>query len=325
MTIKTVVVGGRGHTGGELLPLLHRHPEIQLVAIGSSSAAGEPVRNQIAGLDECPLIFQAITPETLHQYPADLYILAMPNGQAVSYVSAIDQHQASSVVIDLSADYRFDDSWAYGQPERFADRIAGARRIANPGCYATGAQLALAPVRDFFCATPVIFGVSGYSGAGKTPSRRNDPDALRDNLLPYSLVGHVHEREASRHLDCAIRLLPHVAAFFRGISLTISVECDADWTAVQLRGLFEEFYASFPLISVCEAIPEVADVRGRHGVVIGGFVVSESQPRYAAWVCVLDNLLKGAATQVVQNINLAFGLPLLAGLKNGQAGPEGIG
>lgn len=321
MTIKAVVIGGRGHTGSELLPLLHRHPEIQLVAIGSSGAAGEKVGNHVPGLEDCALLFQDITAQTLRHYPADLYILALPNGQSASYVASIDTHQPASVVIDLSADYRFDDSWVYGQPERFAARIAGAKRIANPGCYATGAQLALAPVLEFLCATPVVFGVSGYSGAGKTPSRRNDPDVLRDNLLPYSLVGHLHERETARHLGREIRFLPHVAAFFRGISLTISAQLDKGWTPDRLRDVFEEFYASCPLISVREAIPEVPDVRGQHGLVIGGFAAGETEPQGAAWVCVLDNLLKGAATQAVQNINLAFGLPPLAGLGNGPAGP----
>ncbi|MGH8035254.1 MAG: Asd/ArgC dimerization domain-containing protein, partial [Lysobacterales bacterium] len=280
-----------------------------------SSAVGERVSDQVADLDDCHLVFADIRPETLHQYPADLHILALPNDHAAGYVAAIDQHHSSSVVIDLSADYRLDKSWVYGQPERFADRIAGARRIANPGCYATGAQLALAPIRDCLCTTPAVFGVSGYSGAGKTPSRRNDPDVLRDNLLPYSLAGHLHEREASGHLGRDVRLMPHVAAFFRGISLTIVAEFHDGWNAPRLRELFREFYASCPLISICERIPEVADVRGSHGVVIGGFSVNESRPKYAAWVCVLDNLLKGAATQVVQNINLAFGLPVLTGLE----------
>ncbi|HLF32040.1 MAG TPA: N-acetyl-gamma-glutamyl-phosphate reductase [Xanthomonadales bacterium] len=323
MTIEIVVVGARGHTGSELLPLLHRHPAARLVAVGSSSAAGEPLSSLVPGLEGCHLRFADIRPENLQQYPADLYVLALPNGQAAAYVAAIEENHAAAVVIDLSADYRFDASWVYGQPERFADRITGAKRISNPGCYATGAQLALAPVLDWLLATPVVFGVSGYSGAGKTPSRRNDPAVLRDNLLPYSLAGHIHEREITRHLDYEVRLLPHVVSFFRGISLTMAAELNHSVDAARLLELYREFYAAHSLISVCENIPEVADVRGKHGVIIGGFTVSGSGAQHASWVCVLDNLLKGAATQVVQNMNLAFALPALTGLETGQGSLEG--
>jgi N-acetyl-gamma-glutamylphosphate reductase len=167
---------------------------------------------------------------------------------------------------------------------------------------------------------PVVFGVSGYSGAGKTPSRRNNPAVLRDNLLPYSLAGHIHEREITRHLDYEVRLLPHVASFFRGISLTIAAELNCPMDAARLLELYREFYAAHSLISVCENIPEIADVRGKHGVIIGGFTVSGSGAQHVSWVCVLDNLLKGAATQVVQNMNLAFALPELTGLEAGQGG-----
>ncbi len=101
------------------------------------------------------------------------------------------------VILDLSADYRFDPGWTYGLPERFRDQIRTSKLIANPGCYATGSQLGLLPLKDRLASPPVIFGVSGFSGAGKTPSPRNDPEMLRDNLMPYALSGHVHEQEIS--------------------------------------------------------------------------------------------------------------------------------
>jgi len=319
MAIDTVMIGARGHTGSELVPLLHRHPEINLKAVGSSSVAGEPVKAHIAGLEDSPLFFSDIQSGNVATFAADLFILALSNGQAGGYVAAIERHHPEAVIVDLSADYRFDDSWVYGQPERFSERLRGAKRIANPGCYATGAQLALAPLIDRVRETPIVFGVSGYSGAGNTPSRRNDLNVLKQNILPYTLVDHVHEQEVSRHVGRDVRLLPHVAEFFRGISLTIAVELDAPMDAEQAFLHFDRTYASSPLISVRREIPEVPEVRGTHGVIIGGFAVSKINPTRLSFVCVLDNLLKGAATQAIQNINLAFGLPALSGLEQPEA------
>ncbi len=320
MSIETVVIGARGYTGSELLPLLYQHPGCAIRALGSSSLAGKAVSEHIRGMDDCGLVFADIRPGNLAQFPADLYVLALPNGQAADYVAAVDACRPDAVVIDLSADYRFDATWVYGQPERFAAQLAGARRIANPGCYATGTQLALAPLLDRWLTTPVVFGVSGYSGAGKTPSRRNDPEVLRDSLLPYSLTDHLHEREVSHCLRRDVRLLPHVASFFRGISLTIALELDRQAEPVALFEQYCDIYADSPLISVRKEIPEIAEIRGTHRVMVGGFAVSHTNPQRLALVCVLDNLLKGAATQVVQNMNLAFGLQVLLGLEGTRAG-----
>lgn len=309
-----IVVGARGYTGAELLPLLHRHPAFELVAVGSSSAAGERVSSHVEGIEDCPLMFSRIDPPALARLEADACVLALPNGAASGYVEVLDRHRPQTVVVDLSADHRFDPTWAYGQPERFADRLPGARRIANPGCYATAAQLALAPLAELLTGMPAAFGVSGYSGAGMTPSRRNDPTALQDNLLPYTLVDHIHEREVSHHLGRDIRFLPHVAPFFRGISMTVAAELQVGQTPAGLLALFEAFYAASELIEIRADIPEVKEIRGRHGVIIGGFAVSQVNPIRVSLVAVLDNLLKGAATQAVQNLNLAFGLDMLAGL-----------
>lgn len=315
---KTVVVGARGHTGAELLPLLHRHPEFELIAVGSGSAAGQKVSAHIEGMEGSNLAFSDIRPHALAQLQVDACVLALPNGAASGYVEALSQAQPETVIVDLSADYRFDKAWAYGQPERFAARLANARRIANPGCYATAAQLALAPLVDQLVGTPVAFGVSGYSGAGTSPSRRNDPQVLENNLLPYTLVDHVHEKEVSQHLDHDIRFLPHVASFFRGISMTVAAELIEVQSEQELLTLFRDHYAGSPLVEVRAGIPEVKEIRGRHGVIIGGFAVSEAHPSRVSLVAVLDNLLKGAATQAVQNLNLAFGLDPLAGLEEGE-------
>ena len=310
-----MVVGARGYTGSELLPILHRHPSFDLCAVGSGSASGERVSAHVDGLEGSDLVFSNIQPASLEAQRADALVLALPNGVAAPYVEAVERCCPETVIVDLSADYRFESGWAYGQPERFRDQLAGSRRIANPGCYATAAQLALAPLQDVLTGIPAAFGVSGYSGAGKTKSRKNDPEALADNLLPYSLVDHVHEKEVSHHIGRDIRFLPHVAPFFRGISMTVAAELRESTSRDGLLELFRQFYADSPLVEVQAEAPEVKDIRGRHGVIIGGFSVSATSPGRIALVAVLDNLLKGAATQAVQNLNLAFGFDELTGLK----------
>ncbi|MEJ8569273.1 N-acetyl-gamma-glutamyl-phosphate reductase [Elongatibacter sediminis] len=316
MTIETVVIGGRGHTGSALLPLLDGHPEITIRAVASGTAAGEPVAGHVEAMRGSDLVFSDLRPDAVRDLDARLYILALPNGKAGAWVEAIDTHCPDAVIVDLSADYRFDDQWSYGLPEHFAPGLRGATRIANPGCYATGAQLALTPVRERLAATPVVFGVSGYSGAGKTPSRKNDPLVLADNLLPYALADHIHERELSHHLGRDARFMPHVASFFRGISLTVAVEFAEPCRAEVLHEQFRDFYGQASLVQVTASAPEVAQVRDSAAALVGGFTVSQSHPTRAAIVCVLDNLLKGAASQAVQNINLAFGLDELSGLEH---------
>jgi N-acetyl-gamma-glutamyl-phosphate reductase len=311
---RVVVIGARGYTGAELLPLLWRHPDFEIVAVGSGSVAGQAVEEHVDDMEGCGLHFSEIRPADLDGLAADACVLALPNGSSAGYVTALDRHRPQTVVVDLSADHRFDPAWCYGQPERFSESLMGATRIANPGCYATGAQLALTPVLDQLVGTPVVFGVSGYSGAGKTPSRKNDPDVLRDNFLPYQLADHVHEKEISSQIGREVRFMPHVASFFRGISLTIAAELSAVYTAKELLLHYREFYSSSPLVEVRADVPEVVEVRGGHHLILGGFTVSVTDPHKIALVSVLDNLLKGAATQAVQNLNLAFGLDAMTGL-----------
>jgi N-acetyl-gamma-glutamylphosphate reductase len=157
------------------------------------------------------------------------------------------------------------------------------------------------------------FGVSGYSGAGTTPSPRNDVEALRDNLMPYGLVGHVHEREVTRHAG-PVSLMPHVAPFFRGITMTVSMTFDA---ALSREGLKERYVAAYggeALVRVVDGIPLVRDAAGKPHASIGGFAVDEGRRRGVV-VATLDNLLKGAASQAVQNVNLALGVPERDGIE----------
>jgi len=313
--LRTVnLVGGRGYTGSELLRLIAQHPGMDLGLASSRGEAGQKLTSVCPQWPEDGRTFTQLEPQDVSAHPADAWVMALPNGAAAPWVEAIRANFPGSVILDLSADYRFDPDWTYGLPERYRENIRKAHLIANPGCYATGAQLGLLPLADRLEADPLVFGVSGYSGAGKTPSPRNDPELLKDNLMPYALSGHMHEKEISHQLHVAVRFMPHVAAFFRGISLTIAFELDRPTTVDELLLAFNEAYAGERRVTVDREIPQISAVRDTADVRIGGFDVDARNPAQGSLVVVLDNLLKGAASQAMQNLNLALGLDENAGI-----------
>ncbi len=315
MSARVALIGARGHTGTELVRLIVAHPDLSLAAAGSRALAGSSVGDHYAV--DLSLAFEALTPEALRAKGErfDAVLLALPNGEAAPYVEVLAGSgvETSPLIIDLSADHRFDARWFYGLPELTAERYEGQRLIANPGCYATAMALALAPLAGEVNGSVACFGVSGYSGAGTTPSPRNDPQRLHDNLLPYALCGHIHEREVSRQLGMEIAFTPHVASFFRGISMTTTAWLSRPQDFGDLRQHYAHWYADHALVDVLDRIPEPRATVGRHGAQIGGFARSEDGRRITL-VSALDNLLKGAASQAIQNINLGLGLPLLRGL-----------
>jgi N-acetyl-gamma-glutamyl-phosphate reductase len=304
MTATVGVVGARGHTGSELLRILDRHPAVKIAWAGSRELAGQPVD----GIDG--LVFTAVDADHLAANPVDVVFLALPDGASGGYVKAVTP---DTVVVDISADHRWDPDWAYGLPELFRDKIAGSHRVANPGCYATVMQLAIAPLLPLAAGAPAVFGVSGYSGAGTTPGPRNDPERLADNLMPYKLAGHNHEREAVAHLGHPVHFMPHVHPAFRGLLVTAHVPVAEPMTAEAVAAIMQDAYADEPLVEVTDATPELKDGTGRLGVLLGGFTAAEDGSSVVV-VGTEDNLLKGAAVQAVQNMNLALGIPELTGI-----------
>lgn len=307
MSVKQTVgiVGARGHTGAELIRLIARHPSLELAFVSSRELVGQSVSEHIPGFSGA-LRYENLGHDDVAGKGTDAVILALPNGKSGEIVAAIDARTPQTVLVDLSADYRFDERWYYGLPELTRDRYAGQRRISNPGCYATAMQLAIAPLLDHLAGPPQCFGVSGYSGAGTTPSDKNDVGKLRDNLMPYALVDHMHEREVSRQLGVPVEFMPHVAPHFRGISMTVNLWLDQSMKLEAVRELYRQRYAGEPLIRILDEAPWVSHIAGKHGVEIGGFTLAPGGKRLVL-VSTLDNLLKGAATQAMQNLNLAFG------------------
>lgn len=306
---RVAVIGARGYTGTELLALLHRHDGLELGLVVSRQLAGQSVREHFDY--DTDLMIEDAGSEVVGERGIDAWILGLPNNLSAPWVEAIDAHAPNSVIVDLSADHRFDDRWTYGLTEARRAQIRVGRRIANPGCYATGIQMALLPIIDLVRGRPAAFGVSGYSGAGTTPSERNDPEVLAGNILPYSLTGHTHEREVSRFLDHDVDFMPHVAEFFRGISLTITADVGStSFDELQSR---YEMWSDEPLIRVTAEAPRVADNVGKHFVAVGGLTLDPVRGR-AVVVATIDNLLKGAATQALQNLNLMLGFDELQGI-----------
>ena len=306
MANKTVgLVGARGHTGAELIRLIARHPQLELAFVSSRELAGQAVSAHIEGFAG-ELRYENLGHEEVAARGADAVILALPNGKAGDIVAALEARAPDTLVVDLSADYRFNENWYYGLPELTRETYSGQKRISNPGCYATAMQLSIAPLLNRLAGPPQCFGVSGYSGAGTTPSDKNDTDKLRDNLMPYALADHMHEREVSRHLGVPVEFMPHVAPHFRGITMTVNLWLEAATKVEEIRALYRARYAGEPLIRILDEAPWVSRIAGRHGVEIGGFTVAPGGKRVVV-VSTLDNLLKGAATQAMQNLNLAFG------------------
>ena len=299
------IVGARGYTGAELIRLIARHSALELAFVSSRELDGQRVRDHVA---EFPgeLRYENLSHDAVAHKGADVVVLALPNGKAAEIVAAIDAVKPDTIVVDLSADFRFDERWYYGLPELTRTGYAGQRRISNPGCYATAMQLAIAPLKAALAAPPACFGVSGYSGAGSTPSDKNDVEKLRDNLMPYALADHMHEREVSRHLGVPVEFMPHVAPHFRGITMTVNLWLDQPVKVEAIRELYRQRYAGEALMKVLDEAPWVSHIAGKHGVQIGGFTVAPGGKRVVL-VATLDNLLKGAATQAMQNLNLAFG------------------
>ncbi|KAK4229576.1 Aspartate/glutamate/uridylate kinase [Podospora fimiseda] len=308
---RVALIGARGYTGQELIRLLDAHPNMDLCHVSSRELAGK----KLEGYSKRDIVYESLSPDDVKDMEKrgdiDCWVMALPNGVCKPFVEAVYEGRKlsnhNSVIVDLSADYRFDNTWTYGLPELVKrSTLAEATQIANPGCYATAAQLGIAPLVPHLGGMPHIFGVSGYSGAGTKPSPKNDVENLTNNIIPYSLTGHIHEREVGTQLGAEVAFIPHVAVWFRGIHHTISIPLNKTMTSRDIRQIYQDRYAGEKLVKVVGEAPSVKNISGKHGVEIGGFEVDKSGKRVV--VCAtIDNLLKGAATQCLQNMNLALG------------------
>lgn len=333
--IRVGIYGATGYTGMELVRILQRHPGAEIAFVASQSQAGKTLRQVFPAAPALPLIAGAEAPLD----EVDVVFLCLPHAAAAE--TAVVALAAGVRVIDLSADFRLRDAAAYAHwyahthpaPELLAEAIygltevcradlPGARLVANPGCYPTSVLLALRPLllSNVPLAGPIITdSKSGVSGAGRTPSQTSHFVEVADNFSPYK-IGRVHrhlpEMEQAigwwRASAPPLVFSPHLLPVPRGILSTIYVTLGADATEANLRALYGDAYAGEPFVEVLPAgeLASLAHVTYTNRCAIGLTLVGRTLILTSA----IDNLIKGAAGQAVQNMNVMFGCAETAGL-----------
>jgi N-acetyl-gamma-glutamyl-phosphate reductase len=327
-SIRIGILGATGYTGRELIQLLVRHPGARIVFATSESEAGTPLRRLVRGAPDLSLVRAEEAPLA----ECDAVFSCLPHGESQRWVERA--RAAGARAVDLSNDLRVPGadtpSWAreavYGLPELHRERIRGAELVANPGCYPTAAILALAPLvrRGLIADGPVIIdAASGVSGAGRSPKRELLFAEVADDFRAYA-VGNVH-RHLAEMRDQTGRLAggagpelvftPHLLPVPRGILETIYVPVRDELAAGDALGIWTEDYRGEPFVEVLpDRTPALRDVVGSNRVSIGVTPVAGVGSPLLMVVAAIDNLLKGAAGQAVQNLNLMFGLEETAGL-----------
>ncbi len=331
--IAASIIGATGYTGAILTDILAEHPEVQLRALTSRSYAGRTVSDVFPHL------------RTAGEYVAysvdmvagsDVAFVCYPHAEAHGVVAELVD--AGCRVVDLSADFRLKDvddygTWygfehpradlvaeaVYGLPELYRTQVATARVVANPGCYPTGMLLGLLPVARHIDGGVIVDSKSGVSGAGRTPSDKTHFCAVTGNFRAYSEVGHRHTAEMAQELSLAaegpvpVSFTPHLLPVDRGILSTIYFRPSQGLFKTQTwLDRYRRFYEGEPFVEVCDHVPALAEV-DRTNVCRMSVRVDERAGLVKVFT-VIDNLVKGASGQAVQNMNIMFGLAEDAGL-----------
>lgn len=332
MTKRVGIVGASGYTGAELLRLCASHPELEVVVATGDSAAGTRAADVFPSLAGAypDLVFSAYEPADIDG--VDLAFLAMPHGASQNVVP--DLRKRVGAIVDLAADFRLKDAslypiwyhdehqapellaeFAFGLPELFRSDIAGATLVAAPGCYVTTASLALAPLvrAGIIERTGVIVdAASGVSGAGKVPKPNTHFNSVDEDFVAYGLLDHRHTPEIEQATGAQVIFTPHLAPMNRGILATCYARPSMTTSTAALLELLGDFYRDEPFVVVTENPPSTKATLGSN--------MCHLTARYderTGWVIVLsalDNLVKGASGQAVQNANIVLGLPETAGL-----------
>jgi N-acetyl-gamma-glutamyl-phosphate reductase len=328
------VLGATGYAGVELLRLLSRHPGVELAFLSSEQYRGRRASDVypfLSGIVDLTLG----APDPVAAAVGDVVFSALPHGASAPLVRTLLEHRGR--VIDISADFRLRDPevyarWygphaapellgeaVYGLPELYREAIRGARLVANPGCYPTGALLGLAPLaRAGLLTEPVVIDAkSGTTGAGRSAKVEQLFAEVNENCRPYAIGEHRHGPEIAQELQAAgatapSLLVPHLLPVSRGILSTMYVRTSA--SAARLAELFAAAYADEPFVQLRGAgpPPELREVRGTNRCAIGWR--SDAATGQAVIVTAIDNLGKGAAGQAVQSLNLLLDLPETTGL-----------
>lgn len=340
--IKIAIIGASGYTGEELIRILVNHPAASIVAVTSETYAGNEVGDIYPNLTgvSCPAFVSLAVAKELDT--ADLVFVALPHGESMAVVPGLLAKGLK--VIDLSGDFRLASpedymSWyrkahlapdlldkaVFGLPELFANDIKGGEFVSNPGCYPTSVILGAAPLMAGKIAYPqdiIVDSLSGVSGAGRKATEETHYCASDENVSSYKVGGvHQHIPEMERYLsiiadeEVKISFTPHLAPFSRGIYSTIYADLAKDITSEELHAAYAKFYGSSYFVKVLPLgkYPNVKAVAGSNFCHIG--VAVDERCGRAIIVSAIDNLVKGASGQAIQNMNIMFGLPEQTGLK----------
>ncbi|HUI40200.1 MAG TPA: N-acetyl-gamma-glutamyl-phosphate reductase [Methanothrix sp.] len=329
------IVGGSGYTGGELLRLLANHLEVKVVAVTSRKLSGKPVASahpHLKGLYS--LKFEASTAKEVAD-ACDIVFTAVPHGSAMDWVPEL--LDAGSRVIDLSSDYRlpvdvFEKTYGtkhrapreavFGLTELHPE-VTKAKLVGNPGCYPTGATLAVAPLAKAGLVDRVVFdSKSGISGAGAEPTETSHYPNMAENVIPYKLTSHRHVPEIRQELTrlsptIRVSFTPHVVPAVRGILTTAHVffrpeALETLQDRARIAEIYSSFYKNAPFVRMADSVPRLSAVRGSNFCDIS-FEAERESDRLVV-ISAIDNLVKGASGQAIQNMNLMAGLDERTGL-----------
>jgi len=334
---KIGIIGATGYTGSELVRILTNHPEVEISLITSESRAGElfsDVHPFLQGIADQKLV----SVDRIDEFELDLVFLALPHGIQTDFVKRFKDKNFK--ISDLSGDFRLSSSEVYeewyqidhlypegikqavfGSPELFYDDIKNARLIANPGCFPTSAILGLAPLLSakLIETEPIIIdSKTGVTGAGIKAKTVNLYSNVNDNFKAYGLKNHRHTIEIQGISDriagqnTLIQFTPHLLPVDRGILTTIYARPTGETDEISLRKEYEKFYANAPFVRLRKQAPAIKDVRGTNYCDL--FVTYDARTNMVIVISVIDNLIKGAAGQAVQNMNIMFGLDETSGL-----------
>ena len=314
--IKVGIIGGAGYTAGELLRILVNHPEVEIVFVHSTSNAGNYLYDVHGGLfGDTQLRFS----DSYDLNAVDVLFLCSAHGKSREFWEQ-NALPAGLKVVDLAQDYRDEsEGYVYGLPEWQRDKIRAARKIANPGCFATAIQLALLPLAKagLLQSTVHVTAITGSTGAGVKPAATTHFSWRTDNLSTYKVFEHQHLKEICRNLSSfadpdrriSIQFVPMRGDFARGIFASVTV--DTPLSGDEALALYQNYYADAAFTFVSDRPVDLKQVVNTNKAIVapevhdGTLVVSS----------VIDNLLKGASGQAVQNMNLIFGIPETTGLR----------
>lgn len=326
------IVGASGYVGAELIRLVHAHPSLVIKDLFANSKVGMTVGELFPNFEFLlgSIVFKSADDVAIDD--CDVLFLALPHTQSHEAVSRITN--SNVVVVDMSADFRFDDidtyehwyktkhlnatmqkEFRYGLPELHREELRTTRFIASPGCYPTAAILATKPFLDeglFSGNSVIVDAASGTSGAGASLCQTTIFTNVEANYHAYGLIDHRHTPEMSKELGVEVLFTPHLLPMVRGIVATCYIPCDTNLSPIDLRDIYFKKYEDEPFVFVSDQPPATKNVAGTNNAVVSAYY--DERTHHIVAISAIDNMVKGSAGQGIQAMNIALGIDETTGL-----------